>query len=59
MRKHTVIAAAIPTMLVIGCEILPVTSRDSQSTGPSTDRSSIFPTERTATLWVKGLGCPY
>ncbi len=59
MRLHTVITAAMPTMLILGCETAPATSNDGLSNGPSTDRSSVFPAERTATLWVKGLGCPY
>ena len=59
MRLHTVIAATIPTALVLGCETMPASPNDAQPTGSSAEHSALSPAYRTATLWVKGLACPY
>jgi hypothetical protein len=59
MRLHAIIAASIPTLLALGCATTPPATSDGQLTGSSADHTSLFPADRTATLWVKGLACPY
>ncbi len=59
MRLRAVVATTIPTILAFGCETTPPAASDGQFAGSIADQSSLFPADRTATLWVKGLGCPY
>ncbi len=58
MRLPAVLAATIPMILALGCET-PLASTEGQLVGSSAEHISVFPADRTAILWVKGLGCPY
>lgn len=58
MRLTAVLAATIPTILALGCETPPAAT-EGQLVGSSAEHISVFPADRTAILWVKGLGCPY
>lgn len=58
MRSHTrVIPSAAATLLIMGCQG-PSPSVGESSLAESANDDS-FATDRTATLWVKGLACPY
>ena len=60
MRAHAIIAAAaLPALLVIGCQTSPAAVNERQVSSPSAEDADVFPVERTAILWVKGLACPY
>ncbi len=58
MRLPAVLVATIPTILTLGCET-PRASMEGQLVGATAEHLSAFPADRTAVLWVKGLGCPY
>ena len=59
MRLHAVIAATIPPMLVFGCATAPPATSTAAPTGSGAGHDLVFPAAHTATLWVKGLACPY
>ena len=58
MRLPAVLAATIPTILAIGCET-PLPPTEGRLVGAIDAHIPAFPADRTAILWVKGLGCPY
>lgn len=60
-----IIPTAVATLLTAGCQTAPPSADDaqmssvrSQAQSPS-EEVAAFPADRTATLWVKGLACPY
>ena len=60
-----IVPTAVATLLTAGCQTAPPSADDAQISGvPSQAQSpdeeaTAFPADRTATLWVKGLACPY
>ena len=55
VRLRAIIAAVLPAVLGLGCATAPATDHAASTS----DSVAEFPVERTATLWVKGMGCPY
>ena len=59
MRLHIILIATTATLLfTLGCEVAPQSSSISQSTGQASEYNADLSSENTATLWVKGIGCP-
>ena len=60
MKQHSMIVpAAAAVLLAAGCQSPPPAASDAQISRSSAYDAKAFPADRTATLWVKGLGCPY
>ncbi len=60
MRSHSrLVPPAASALLVIGCQSLPPAVTDGQIAETQAEDALAFPAERTATLWVLGLACPY
>ncbi|MCH8823134.1 MAG: heavy-metal-associated domain-containing protein [Planctomycetes bacterium] len=60
MKQHSfIVPTALATLLVAGCQSSPQATDSAQIYSSPTDDATAFPAHRTATLWVKGLACPY
>ena len=60
MKPHSLIVPmAVATLLATGCQSSPPATGGVQNSSSPTEDATAFPADRTATLWVKGLACPY
>lgn len=60
MKQHSLIALpALATLLVAGCQSSPPATGGAHISSSPAEDATAFPADRTATLWVKGLACPY
>lgn len=60
MKHHSMIVpTAAVSLLVVGCQSSPPAVSDAQISESPAGYAAAFPAARTATLWVKGLACPY
>lgn len=60
MKLHSfIVPTAVVTLLAAGCQISPPATGVAQISSSPTEDVTAFPDDRTATLWVKGLTCPY
>ena len=58
-----IIPPAAASLLLLGCQSSPPAASDGLNSGSGVisqaDDASAFPATRTATLWVRGLACPF
>ena len=60
MKSHCLIVPmAVATLLATGCQSSPPATGGVLNSSSPTEDATAFPADRTATLWVKGLACPY
>ena len=53
------VAVVAPALLVMGCRSSAPAATNGRIAVSAADRIPAFPAERTATLWVNGIACPY
>ena len=67
MKSYSLLVpTTVATLLAAGCQTAPSSTGDAQMSSVPTPQAQLpspetiaFPADRTATLWVKGLACPY
>lgn len=63
--RYLIVPTTVATLLAAGCQTTPSPAEDTQAPSePSisqvpAEKPMVFPADRTATLWVKGLSCPF
>lgn len=60
MRPHAkILPTTAAVLLIMGCQSSPPAAGNGPVSESGAASVEAFPADRTATLWVKGLGCPY
>ena len=63
--RYLVVPTTVATLMAAGCQTTPRSAEDTQASSDSSisqvpaEKPAVFPADRTATLWVKGLACPF
>jgi len=57
--RFTIVPSAVAALLAVGCQNAPPAAIDESVSQTALDPAIASAAERTATLWVKGMGCPF
>jgi len=67
-RKFLIVSTAFAALIAAGCQSTPNAAAQDGQIAPPVEATAVrdpsaegvaFPADRTATAWVKGLGCPF